>query len=103
MTPAADNELMVAGVIYPQADASDVTSVDSSFTLKDHATSAGATNCGGGIAYQIQTTATARNPAFVPATGSPRTAAVMAVFKVAGGGGGGGVVKPSTLTLLGIQ
>jgi len=105
LTPAADNELMVAGIIYPQADASDTGAVDSSFVspMQQHAASAGATNCGGGITYQIQTTATLRNPSTSAGTGSPRTAAVMAVFKVAGAGGGGGVLPPSTLTLTGVQ
>lgn len=84
LTPSVNNCLVIAAVIYPQADISDVASVDSSFTLGGHNTSGILTNLGGGIAYQVQTTATLRNPAFTAATGAPRAAAMIASFKSAG-------------------
>jgi hypothetical protein len=68
ITPAADNALLVAGVRSP----TDVTAVDSGFTLQEADT--GGFPLGGGIAYLIQGAAASVNPTFTVGVGDKATA-----------------------------
>lgn len=71
VTPAAANELIIAPLAFGyQGENGGVvllasyTSVDSSFTTTDSVDNPGFAQMGGALAYQIQTTATARQPTF---------------------------------------
>jgi hypothetical protein len=101
VTPSEDNCVVVTGLAAPEALGA-VPSV-SGYTA-DATNYIAATAMAGGIAYQIQTTATATNPLWTW-TGSPDTgaAAVVAVFKAAAGGGGGGsTARRATRGLMGV-
>lgn len=82
LTPNIDNELLVYG-IGGGAGGIDVSSVDVG-TLALHTANNG-DRYGMGIGYQIQTTATARNPQFTMNASAARLAAVIAAFKVSSG------------------
>jgi hypothetical protein len=81
ITPAENNELIVAGLAHSIA----VTgiAIGSSFTLSEEQEG----GMPGALAYQIQTTATARNPAWSWNETDNYVSAVMATFKVAAAGG----------------
>jgi len=85
VTPSEDNELLVA---FASTNVEDVTAVSASFTLVHHGPNT-APSVGFGSSYQIQTTATARNPSFTFAASDGSVAAAVATFKAAAGGGGG--------------
>ena len=83
ITPSEDNELVIAGLVHGDNTAGAV-SIDGGFTAYKNAFSSG-NNMGGGIAYLIQTTATAANPSWSVTT-STQLAATIASFKAAAGG-----------------
>lgn len=89
ITPSADNYLLITGTGFA---ASAPTLVNSSFTYTatstlDYIANTGGANFGAALSYQIQTTATARNPTW---TGSATTGGVViASFKIAAAGGAG--------------
>lgn len=84
VTPSEGNELLIFGF---SSNASGSYSVDVG-TIANQAGLLGASAFGVALAYQIQTTATARNATWT--SGSGTLAAAAATFKSAGGGGGGG-------------
>lgn len=79
-TPSEDNEILVAGLGVGDTGASGT--VDSPFTMSTFISASTGVRWGGGLAYDIQTTATARNPTF-SWTNSSACGAVMATFKAA--------------------
>lgn len=83
VTPSEDNELLIAGTM--EKDSGDVSSVDSSFTLDSHQAVSAGNAQGAALAYQIQTTATARNATFT-FTGATDAASAIGTFKQAAGG-----------------
>lgn len=87
VTPSEDDELLV----YAAAVGASYTmsGVDIG-TLLDSWSGQTSSHYGNGIGYQIQTTATARNPDFT-ATGTHNCAAAIAAFKAAAVGGGLGI------------
>lgn len=78
ITPTVDNTLIITG--YADISTSGSIGGPSGFTAYT-INYTGGTNIGGGMAYQIQTTATARNPAWTPGDGSSNGAAIQASFK----------------------
>lgn len=88
VTPTEDNELIVAGISHENNTAGSVT-INGGFTAYTVAYSSGNSE-GGGIAYLIQTTATAASPTW-NITNSAAIAARIATFKAAAGGGGASV------------
>lgn len=91
LTPSEDNCLVVTAVGLGGGSVTE--QVDSPFSAHQYFIDVIAgTNQGCGIAYEVQTTATARNPTWTgTATGSGRDrSATIATFKKAAGGGGGG-------------
>jgi hypothetical protein len=83
LTPAENNELLVAAV--SGVDSSPSEAINLGFTLEEFNDYGGGSNMMGGLAYQIQTTATARNPAW-SGTDMERAAAI-ATFKAAAAAG----------------
>ncbi len=82
ITPAEDGELLVSAVTFNNDSPSET--IDLGFTLGSGQNFGGGNNYGGGIAYQIQTTATARNPTWSGASGLDRGVA-LAAFKAGAG------------------
>ena len=82
ITPAENDELVVATLAW---DNSDTASVNSSFTISNQGSSANP--IGAALGYLIQTTAAAVNPTW-SITNSTNMAAMQASFKAAAGGGG---------------
>jgi hypothetical protein len=82
VTPAQDDSLIVTGICFT---ASNTMSINSSFTISNQIDYAGATNFGGGMAYLVQTSATAVNPTWSWSSANSDSAASIAVFKVSGG------------------
>lgn len=80
VTPGEDNEVLVTGIGAgsPAATFSGVTG----FTISDQLAFSSGNYMGGALAYQIQTTATARNPSWTLST-SAACAASIATFRVA--------------------
>lgn len=70
ITPAFNNELVVAGLSINRADAG-ITSIGSSFNLNASFASVLNWNVCGGAAYNIQTTTTTTNPVWTVAASSP--------------------------------
>lgn len=87
VTPTQDNDLL----IYGAGCGPTVNSVDIG-TLLQSVPGVGGVNYGGGVGYQIQTTATTRNPTFTMSASGNNRATIVA-YKAAAGGGGG-VVGP---------
>ncbi len=73
ITPSEDNEILVAACCYHDGS---TQTVDAAFTRTD--AFGNVTGVGGGMGYEIQTTATARNPAWSASNGP---ASVVASFK----------------------
>jgi hypothetical protein len=80
ITPSTANQLLVAGLGFGFANAA-VASVNSSFLGITQVAGNGTTTFGVAIAYQIQTTATARNPQFTWAGTSTVAAASVGSFQ----------------------
>jgi len=81
VTPSVDNELVVTGVgNYQIAETS--YSIDSGFTITDQFTPTG-NSISGGMAYLVQTTATAENPTWSYPV-AVATVAAIATFKAGG-------------------
>jgi hypothetical protein len=97
-TPSVDNCLLVAGLGV--GDTGNPSSIDSSFTFSTGIAAHTSVRWGGALAYQIQTTATARNPTWTW-TNSSSNGAVMAAFKAAAAGGGGGPIFGSGILVNG--
>lgn len=85
ITPSENDCLFVTGLGTFYAG---ISGAPSGFTASDYFASDPG-GCSTGLAYEIQTTATARNPSW-SYTGSYGWSCVAAVFKAAAGGGGGG-------------
>lgn len=92
VTPGTDNQVVITGL---SGDANTAApTINLGFTVIGTVLDNNAGHQNSALAYEIQTTATARNPTWTaPATGS--WAAAIATFKAAAGGGGGGVVRRS--------
>lgn len=88
ITPAQDNELIIAGLVHDNNTAGAV-SIDSTMTITDSVAYSGSNHMGESMAYKIQTTAAAINPTW-NITNSAPLAASIASFKASAGGGGGG-------------
>lgn len=81
VTPSANDSLYITGMCNQSS-----THTVGTVTLLGQVNDTGGTFVGGGHAYEIQTTATARNPPWSWSS-SVATAGRSAVFKVSGGGG----------------
>lgn len=87
VTPAADGYVVVTvGVTNGTGGA--VVSVDAGQTIDQNMSS----TFYSALAFEIQTTATTRNPTYTFTAASDYGATAIASFKAAGGGGGGGVI-----------
>jgi hypothetical protein len=86
LTPAEDNEILITGVAHLAAGSS---TIDAPFTLSNELPYSAGNYIGGGLAYSIQTTATARNPTWTQSS-SVEAAAVMFAWKAQSGPGGSG-------------
>jgi hypothetical protein len=78
LTPSQVNCLLVAAVTFEDGS---TPTIDSSFNRSDFLNRVGGVNKSLGMAYQIQTTATARNPTWSWAVSNANAAAVLAVFR----------------------
>jgi len=74
ITPGSANEVVVTGVGVP--DHGYTYSINSSFNIASQITGGSGTNAGVGIAYIIQTTATAENPTWTISTADVSAAAI---------------------------
>lgn len=90
LTPTEDNCLL----IYGCTTAGNINSVDVG-TLQEFANGIGGTTYGGGVGYQIQTTATARNPTFSASVTNEMAASILS-FKAEPTSGG--AIKGAALT-----
>lgn len=102
ITPGEDNELVIAGF---GALLKDYASVDSGFTTLDSAAYVSGIAMSGALAYKIQTTAAAVNPAFTSSSGAYAAAAI-ASFKSAASGSAiktiNGLARASIKTINGL-
>ncbi len=73
LTPSEDNCLL----IYAATTAGNITAVDVG-TLQETANGISGTTYGGGVGYEIQTTATARNPSFSASVTNQMAASILA-------------------------
>jgi hypothetical protein len=80
-TPAENNELIVGGLVMGASDNS--PSIDSGFTVLQSIASSPGVVYGMGIAYKIQTTATAEDPTWTWVGGGSDGATTIAAFKAA--------------------
>jgi hypothetical protein len=83
VTPSEANELVVASLGF---DAARTIAVNGGFTISDQQNFSGGSNYGNALAYLIQTSIAAANPAFSWTTNTT-AAAVIATFKAAAGSG----------------
>lgn len=83
VTPTEDDELL----IYAATTSGNINSVDVG-TLEQTANGIGGTTYGGGVGYEIQTTATARNPSFSASVTNQMAASIL-TFKAEPAAGGG--------------
>jgi hypothetical protein len=83
ITPGSDNELLISGFEWGTGDAGAATKDLAAFTLLDQVAPVGAISQGVALAYEIQTTATARNLTWSLTSGSDWLAAAIASFKSA--------------------
>lgn len=86
ITPAEDNELLVTGLSWNNANAA---SINGGFSIATQVAIAGGQHLAVAIAYLIQTTAAAANPTWTVTSGND-LATGMAAFKAAAAGGGSG-------------
>ncbi len=89
VTPSEDNEILIAMVGDGTAGSAS-TGVNSSFTFLDRLANSTGAYFGIATAYQIQTTATARNPTFSGQSATAACSAAIATFKQAAAGSGKG-------------
>jgi hypothetical protein len=85
ITPSVDNTIVITTVVT--SDGADPSVINGGFTIATRIASGGS-NFGCGIAYLVQTTATAANPQWTFTSGATYNAATIANFKTAAGGGG---------------
>lgn len=85
LTPSGNNYLVITGLSYTVGEigAVAVTQMTGAPTPLEDADAVAGQNCGVSLAYEIQTTATARNPTW-SWTNSDNVAVALAVFKDAG-------------------
>lgn len=93
ITPAEDNELVIASI---STDATSGKSIDSGFTFID-VPYGGGVNMGGGIAYKIQGALAAENPLFSWTTNSTSAASIAGFKSAASAAPTWGVPKLGTL------
>lgn len=91
ITPGSANQLVVSGVTYQ--DTGNTLSIDLSFIIADQLVQQNSAHLGGGLAYIIQTTATAVNPTWSEAVGNI-VSVTIASFKA----GSSGVTGTAALT-----
>jgi hypothetical protein len=84
ITPGFPNTLVIAAVVT--SDSADPSTINGGFTIAVHLGAGG--TFGVGLAYLVQTTATAANPQWTFTSGATYAAATIANFKTAAGGGG---------------
>jgi hypothetical protein len=96
LTPSEANCLVVSGMAYNEDIETFTIPTPAGWTVEEQRVFVGGTSFGVGIAYQIQTTATATNPAWTLSGGSADMAVVMAVFKAAAGSSASSSVSAST-------
>lgn len=77
VTPSTANQLLVTGL---GTFGTGAISIDTGFTITDSISYLASTHVGGGQAYLIETTATAKNPSWTTSTGG-NTAVTIATFK----------------------
>lgn len=77
ITPAGDNEILICGL---STSDSGTQAIDSGFTISDQRGEVGGVSVGAGLAYLIQTSGSAVNPSWTPASNAR---VVMAAFKSA--------------------
>jgi hypothetical protein len=82
VTPSVANELVIAAMSYD--DNASTPTIGSSFTITDTTVPTGFGTTGQGLAYLVETTATAQNPTWSWTNGS-RTIGIAATFKASGG------------------
>lgn len=83
VTPAEDNELLVAGICCE--DLASVTAIDLGFTISDSNAYGSGNNESSALAYLVETTAAAKNPLWTAGGNAGSTATIIATFKAAGG------------------
>lgn len=101
LTPINDGSLLIAGMCVYLSNSSAPT-IDSSFTIMNSHVNNGHYFTTGS-AYQIQTTATARNPTWTPSAAQTDGCAVMACFKASAGGGGSSIKTINGLALASVK
>lgn len=80
VTPSEDSELVIAGCA--QSNAGSNHSINGGFTISNAENHSGGVHIAGGMAYLVQTTATAANPSW-SWTSAARVAVAIATFKAA--------------------
>lgn len=85
VAPSVDNELLFTGICLDGTFSA--PTVDSSFTIGDSVAFSNGQTFGVFVAYQIQTTATTRNPTLSWTTAVTNKAGAIGTFKAATGGG----------------
>ena len=86
ITPTADNTIVITGATASD-DTTDPNSINGGFTIAAHFAN-GSSSFGVGIAYLVQTTATAADPTWTLSQSAVHEAATIGNFKAAAGGGG---------------
>ena len=87
ITPGENNELVIAGLCLRDIGVTgDTVTIDGGFTISNQVPGVGSNNLEGAMAYLVQTTAAAANPAW-SWTNSDSAAAAIASFKQAAAGG----------------
>jgi hypothetical protein len=94
ITPGVANTIVISCVVT--SDGADPSVINGGFTIATRIAAGGA-NFGAGVAYLVQTTATAANPQWTFTSGATYAAATIASFKPSAAGG----AAPCRLTLLG--
>jgi len=96
ITPSEDNELILSAYAVNVFPGTDTYSIDSGFSILDQSPGSSAA-FGLGVAYKIQTSATAVNPTWSTNGSSQHQAAKIISFKAAAGATGGGFLVQGAL------
>jgi lysophospholipase L1-like esterase len=88
ITPTNANELVIT-LVQDHGTGNDFTSAPAGFTLTGHVSGNTSNNFATGVAYQIQTSATAANPTWTETGSGDAPGSTIAAFTATGGGGGG--------------
>lgn len=81
VTPTVNNELIISSIAY---DISDVSSIDSSFTITNHSAYSNSNSYGGAMAYLVQSTAASVNPTWTMTSNNDINATILS-FKTTSG------------------